>query len=118
MIIRNSQFNAMGAQRLLYQVVEIICAAYPDARPALASDEGRRVLQEQYHKANQYGLSSELDTARYLITAWHLGIDFDSRFPAMREALNDPNLSAGRKAEIIERFCIMLLQTLKGKARR
>jgi len=112
MIIRNSQFDELGTQRVLGRIVEIICSTHPDARPALTSDEGRKTLREQYRKANHYGLSSDLDVASYVITAWQLGPDFDTRFPAMREILNNSAIPSDRKAESIGRFTVTLLETL------
>jgi hypothetical protein len=114
MIIRKSQSDQLATERLLDRIVDILCATYLDARPRLTSGPGRRVLREQYGKANGYGLSSELDVARYIITAWLLGTDFDTRFPAMQETLRDASLSPERKAESIEEFSVTLLETLQA----
>ena len=114
MIIRESQLGQLATERLLDRIVDILCATHPDARPQLISEPGRRVLREQYGKANGYGLSSELDAARYVITAWLLGTDFDTRFPAMQEILRDASLSPERKADSIEGFSVTLLETLQA----
>ena len=114
MVIRKSQFDQMATERFLDRVVEILCASYPDANSFLASETGQTALRQQYGKAVGYGLSSEGPAARYLITAWLLGEDFDTRFPAMYEVLSDASLAPWRKAESIERFAVTLLEMLQA----
>ena len=114
MIIRKSQFDQMASERFLDRVIEILCASYPDARSSLSSEMGRAALREQYSKAIGYGLSPEASAARYLITAWLLGPDFDTRFPAMHEVLSDPSIAPWRKAESIESFAVTLLEMLQA----
>jgi hypothetical protein len=116
-VLRNNQLDELGAQRILDRIAGIICGSYPDAKPALSTSTGRKILEDQYRKANGYGLTSELDTARYVITAWQLGTDFDTRFAAMREILTKPGLAPDRKAESIEQFTVTLLDTL-GRGKR
>lgn len=66
----------------------------------------------QYTRAASYGLVSELDVARYVVTAWTLGADFDERFPAARELLAAPNLTPTQKSEALELLANAVLTEL------
>jgi hypothetical protein len=114
MIIRDAQLDSIATSRFLERVADVVFEAYPESRSELASEEGRRILREQCEKARSYGFVSELDIARYIITAWLLGVDFDTKFPAMQEVLTDPELEPGKKADLIEQFSVTLFETLQA----
>lgn len=118
MILRPDQLNQIAIQATLSRISDIICTSYPDARPQLTSEAGRKILLQQAKEAESYGLASELDIARYSITAWLLGLDFDTRFPAMREVLSDSSLPPNQKADAIESFAVTLLETLQPGANK
>ena len=74
--------------------------------------EGRQTLRQQYERARGYGLETERDLGRYIVTAWTMGIDFDRRFPAMSQILNDPALTPTEKADGVERTALTLFALL------
>ena len=112
------QFDGMALESFLERVIGILAEADPDAESQLRTAEGQRILHEQYEKALHYGLGTELEAAQYILTAWLLGTDFDTRFPAMQEILTHPKLSASQKANGIEQTATMLLELLKSKGQR
>ena len=116
MVLRFSDalLNQMASERFLDRVTHLLGEHYPAAKEALSTAKVREILRQQYNKAIKYGLRSELDVARYIITAWLLGIDFDTRFKAMNEFLTSPELTPTQKAEAIERTATTLLETLNG----
>lgn len=116
MKISQAQLDSMGEERFLNRMVDILAEDDPSAPKTLNTPEGRSVLRQQYEKAQAYGLVTELDAARYIITAWTLGIDFDTRFPAMREILTAPNLTPSQKADAIEQVTKALMETLRQGA--
>lgn len=69
-------------------------------------------IQGQCARAASYGLVSEFDVARYVVTAWMLGADFDEQLPAVRELLVAPNLTATQKSEALELVANALLTEL------
>ncbi len=84
-------------------------------RAELVSPQGEAALRAQIAAARRHGMASELDIARYVITAWLLGPDFDTRFPAMAEVLASDRLTRSQKAEALERITETLLATLRGE---
>lgn len=96
------------------RLAQIIIEADPSASKALSNDKGRAELRAQCGKARGYGLTTEIEIARYVITAWLMGLDFDTKFPAMAEILNSGYLSPAEKAEAIEKLTVMVLSTLKN----
>ncbi len=112
------QLQQLGDSRFAGKLRNILLegAADPAAtRAQLASPQGDAALRGQIAKAHGHGLSSELDVARYVITSWLLGLDFDTRFPAMAEVLASDRLTPSQKAEALERIAETLLATLRGE---
>jgi hypothetical protein len=114
MQIHPAQVVLFGEAASIDKVSSLLIEADPKAATALASPEGKKILRQQFEKAQGYGLTSELDIGRYLITAWLMGLDFDTRFPAMQEILTAPRGSSEQKAEAIEKVSIALFKTLQG----
>ena len=115
------QLQETAENRYLGKLRDILVASstQPAAtRAELDSPKGTATLQAQVANARRYGMRSELDLARYVITAWLLGLDFDTRFPAMAQVLAADRLGPSQKAEALERICTTLLETLKPGAPR
>lgn len=116
--LKAGQMEKIAESRFLGRLREILLEGLVDRRATfdeLASPAGTAMLRMQVANANRYGLTSELDVARYVITAWLLGVDFDTRFPAMAEVLASEQLTPSQKAEALERLATTLLQTLNGE---
>lgn len=110
--LSESQIDAVAINGFLRRVVSIIAELDPSAPAVLGTPEGKQVLQQQYDNAVGYGLVAELDLGRYLVTAWFLGPDFDTRLPAMEEILKHRRMTPSQKMEAIERVTVMLFETL------
>lgn len=117
LIFSEEQFAQLAELRFERRLTEILIDADPDAAEPLSTVEGRSVLRGQCTKARRYGLTSEIEIARYVITAWLMGLDFDTRFVAMAELLNSTVLTPEQKAEAIERLATTVLSELhKGRS--
>ena len=71
-------------------------------------------MKHQCRKAAGYGLTAELEIARYVIAAWLLGADFDTRFEAIAQILATDRMSPAGKAEAIERISLAVLGSLEA----
>jgi hypothetical protein len=87
--------------------------SFPEAAN-LPAEELVAAVGRQIDKAKGYGLASERQAAAYLISAWLLGEDFDSRFPAARIALSVTDMSADEKAKWLEEWTVELFRTLES----
>ena len=107
------QFAQLAELRFERRLTQILIDADPRAEEALSTEDGRTVLRGQCAKARGYGLTTEIEIARYVITAWLMGLEFDTRFPAMAEILNSEELTPAQKAEAIERLTSKVLFDLR-----
>lgn len=108
----------LGESRFVNKLRSILQEGAVDpagTRAELNSLEGEVALRDQIAACRRHGLSSELDLARYVITAWLLGPDFDTRFPAMAEVLASDRLTPSQKAQALERITETLVATLRGE---
>jgi len=66
-------------------------------------DEDPRELTEtvgaQLEKADSYGLITEQQAMTYITSAWLLGTDFDTEFPAAQQTLAAKEFSPDEKAD-------------------
>lgn len=114
LVLSTRQIDSLAVDAFLDRVAEVIASADPAAPRVLGTPEGRATLRAQADKALAYGLTTELDCGRYIVTAWLLGTDFDSRLPAMAEILAEPRLTPTAKADALERITGALFATLGG----
>ena len=64
------QFTQLAEFRFERRLTQILIDADPRAEEALSTEDGRTVLRGQFAKARGYGLTTEIEIARYVITAW------------------------------------------------
>lgn len=112
------QMDRMATESFLERMIGAIAESDPTADAELHGPEGNRILHEQYEKAHLYGLSTELELGQYIVTAWLLGTDFDTRFPAFQQILTHPTMLPREKAEAIEQTATMLLGMLQAESLR
>lgn len=114
---QSAQFDDLARCRFESRLTAVIVETCPGAKGQIDTPEGQQMLRRQCQRASRYGLVAELDVARYVVTAWLLGTDFDERFPAMAEILNSESLRPAQKAETIELVCTAVLAELaQGRA--
>ncbi|KHD11469.1 hypothetical protein PN36_29115 [Candidatus Thiomargarita nelsonii] len=70
-------------------------------------------IHEQVSKARSYGLETERQIANYVTTAWLLGQQFDTEFPAAQEMLNSSNYSHDEKSLWLEQWTEQIFATLE-----
>jgi len=117
------QFDAAQIDRLAdlhfrERIIQLLSGIEPDAAQELRSPSGLCQLDALLARARAHGLSAELDLGRFIVTAWLMGTDFDTRFPAMREILAEPRLSPTQKMDAIEALTTTVLNGLyQGRVR-
>ena len=114
--LTTNQLNAIGASRFQERLSRLLRDNLPDSRGVIDTPSGQQTLREQCAKACSYGLKTELNIANYIITAWLLGVDFDTRFVTMKEILSNPELTPSEKSNGITQVTSIVLSDLqKGK---
>ena len=111
------QVAELAERRFEKRLIELLIAGDPAAGAALSRPEGLPELRAQIARARSHRVLGELDIARYVITAWTLGADFDERFPAMAEILQTNRLTPTQKADALERVCVEQVAGLQGGTR-
>ena len=114
--IRKDQFALFSAHQssgFELRLAEFLQAQFADAAqiPLLTL---RPEVAAQIERAQGYGVKSEQDIADYVVTAWLLGIDFDTRFPAANEVLT-ADLPGEMKAQFLEEWTKEMFEKLKER---
>ncbi len=110
--LSDRQVETLAVEGFLRKMIRILTQSDPKAGAVHDTAEGQQTLRQQYERARGYGLETERDLGRYIVTAWTMGIDFDRRFPAMSQILNDPALTPTEKADGVERTALTLFALL------
>lgn len=119
LVLGTNQFAQLSERRFEDRLAQVLAKDDSGAKSLLATSEGMAMMREQCAKARSFKMTAELDIARYVITAWLLGPDFDTRFGAMTEILNTDRLTPAQKAEAVERVCTTVMTELhQGKDRK
>lgn len=99
--IRKNQMGTMavpGITLFLERAVNFLYENFPESL-----DEDPEELTEavggQLEKADSYGLVTEQQAMTYITSAWLLGPDFDTEFPAAQETLISKDFSPDEKSE-------------------
>lgn len=112
LVIDKTRFEALAEARFEDRLERLLIEHDTSARGQIDTPEGRAELRAQCANARRYGLYTEFDIARYVVTAWLMGVDFDRRFPAMTAILTDASLSPTQKADMIEQLTSSVLAEL------
>ncbi len=92
--------------------VEFLQSEFPDAKK-LSNDILTPVVLEQITNAHSYKLITEQQISNYITTAWLLGQNFDTEFPAAQEMLISDEYSATDKVKWLSEWSIEMLTTLE-----
>jgi hypothetical protein len=114
---RKDQLDALSRnqeKRFVDRLVAFLQQQFPDAA-AEPANKLRPGVEEQTRKAGKYGLELEQEQAVYVTSAWLLGADFDTRFPAAAEVLPSPQLSGEEKRAWLEEWTQEMFNRLEQK---
>lgn len=111
--LSQQQIEALAERRFERRIVQYIGVYAGDGGDAVADQAQQRALLEQIAKARAYGLTTELDIARFVLAAWTMGARFDTEIPALTEVLSTDRLTPTQKSEAVERVCVAILKTLQ-----
>ena len=110
------QLDEIGWRSFEGRLAKLLAGVDKDAAVTIHAPAGRAFIEQVCDQALEWGLRTELEIARYVVTAWLLGADFATRFPAMREIL-ESSLPANARAVALERVTLVLLRRLElGRA--
>jgi hypothetical protein len=107
-----NQLDRMASSLFCDSILQILVDNYPEHADTLNSADTKEVMREQVTKAEGYGIETELDIGRYVLTAWLMGRDFDTKFPTMNTILVSVNATATQKMDAIEQIAESIFNTL------
>lgn len=87
-----------GISLFLERAVNFLYENFPESLDE-DSNELTEAIGEQLEKADTYGLITEQQVMTYITSAWLLGPEFDTEFPAAQEMLNSKEFSADEKTQ-------------------
>ena len=105
-------FQRDQQERFIGLVTAHLRKEFPDAE-AMPPDELRTGVAAQLRKADTYGLETELEQATYATSAWLLGEDFDTRFPAAEAVLTSTRLTSFEKCQWLEEFTCEIFKRME-----
>jgi hypothetical protein len=115
-VIRNEQLNTFAVQKrneFLESLIQFLYDEFPESKQE-PPVEFREVVSEQIEKSRSYGLQTEQEIATYVVSAWLLGTDFDTRFPVAQETLSSDMESSNAKMVWLQHWTHDIFATLEG----
>lgn len=89
LIIRKEQIDALSndaEKRYVNRLIDYLKKHFPEAAQTPPA-QMRMAVKEQIAKARSYRLITERQIAKYVITAWVMGPNFDKDYPAAKQTL-------------------------------
>jgi len=110
--LNKQQVEAIGDHVFSHKMRLILNEAFSDSTEVAAA-ELEEIISELTEQAEQYQLTLETEVAPFVVCAWLYGVPFDSDFSAVREVLEDTELSGADKAEFLWQFAEVGMEILE-----
>lgn len=110
--VHKKQLSILSDEMMCLQIRELLKVEFKQDIEAMDQDELMRILQEQMGVARQYGLTKALSIATFVMAAWVLGVQFDTKMPAVYECLSNQDLTEQDKTTWLEQYTTTLLTKL------
>ena len=112
--LREQHMQAIGRNIFVDRVTKFLIEEFPEAGDMDHSELGDEVAR-QVRKAESYGLHTERQAVKYVVTAWMMGTDFDTKFDATRGVLPSEQFTADEKAEWLEEWVMTIFEALENR---
>lgn len=96
------------------RVVDFLQSQYEGAQK-IPKQELLKEIQKQILKAQSYNLTTEQNIVGYINTAWLLGLDFDTSFPAAKDILTNSKFNEEEKIESLKNLTVKMFEALEEK---
>jgi len=106
-------FSQVELTKFEARIADFLYGEFPDAQE-IPREEFMPVIHEQVSKARSYGLETERQIANYVTTAWLLGQQFDTEFPAAQEMLTSSEYTRDDKSEWLAQWTTEMFAVLEG----
>jgi len=112
LVIKKSQFAQMGEVSFVERLRSVLLESFPEQVRAIPATELNAEILRQARRAETYGMTSETSAATFVVTAWMLGLDFDTRFEDVQHTLTSTWLTQDQKSNWLQQFSVKLLEAL------
>lgn len=89
-----------------------MCQEFPDALE-VPKIEFKNIIDRQISQAQGYGFELEDQLATYVVTAWYLGEDFDTHFPAAKFMMSASSYNATEKIQWLKEWTLAMFNSLE-----
>jgi len=116
LIIRKEQMDALSndaEKRYVTRLIDYLQKHFPEAvqTPPVTL---RAAVREQIAKARSYRLITERQIAKYVITAWVMGPNFDKDYPTAKRTLTSKKTAEQKSKWLADWTKLFFRQTKKG----
>lgn len=116
LVIRAPQFDRLATHsgQGFVQRMAAFLRANTEGAADLDDGEMSATLERLVSDARLFGLATEQEVATYIVTAWLLGTEFPTEFPAAAVVLGDAACAPADKADWLARWTEALFDALDG----
>lgn len=118
MIIKNQQFDAFvnpNKKEFIKRMMSLLREEFESAAQ-IPDDEFKAIITNQIKRANNYGVKIETNIAKYIITAFLMGIDFDKNFTGARKILDNNTVDETNKISSLEEWTLQVFENIESKS--
>lgn len=115
--LTKNQWSELGRLTFERRMIDIIRHRYPVESRDLNDEVLGAAITVQAKQAKKYRLFDEQQGATYVLTAWILGEDFDTRIPILQQVLSAHDLTASEKSKALTDFTLAAFNALSPESR-
>lgn len=117
LVFEPAQFEAFAEGAFIQRMTQVLAALSADetaSHPSIAPDE----IAAQLQRARKNGFDQERDCARWVLCAWCMGPDFDTKIASIGELLRRDDVGAAYKALALETILRAVFLALANQSRK
>lgn len=117
LVFEPGQFEAFAEEAFIHRMRQVLAAlSAEETTPRLAISRNEIAVQLQHARKN--GFSEERDCARWVLCAWCMGPDFDTKIASIAELLRRDDVGAAYKALALETILRAVFAALANQSRK
>ncbi len=117
MIVKNFQFETfsnLNKNLFIKRIIALLRTEFESASE-IPDDEFKVAITNQIEMANQYGIQIQSNIAKYIITAFLMGEEFDKNFEGARKILENNSFDENEKIASLEEWTLQVFEVLESK---
>lgn len=114
--IKSTQLEAFAAinREIFIEKLILLLRTEFESAENISDEEFKRVIPIQINRANRYLIFLDVNIAKYVISAFLMGEEFDEKFNGAKKILEQIRVHENKKTEELEEWTLQIFENLEN----